>query len=94
MADYTVKKHKAFTVKVEGVKEEFKIPALDDLPLDVITIFTSITTDTPMMEQAEASKKFILACCPELDGKVSDFDLISIFNAYFDNQIGAGAGES
>lgn len=93
MADFTVKKHKAFTVKVEGVKDEFKLPALDDLPIELVGVFSDVSSKADIVTQAKESAKFILDICPELEGKVSEFDLIQIFNAYFANQSGA-AGES
>lgn len=87
MANLTLKKHKAFTVKIEGVRDEFRIPPLSDLSIDQIGVFTGISKETDAVTQAKAAKQFILDACPELEGHVSDFELVQIFNAYFTNQV-------
>ena len=87
MADLVIKKQKPFTVKIEGVRDEFKLPPLSALSMDQIGIFTSVTKETDTKEQGVRAKDFVLELCPELEGHASDFELVQIFNAYFDKVI-------
>lgn len=87
MADLVLKKHKPFTVKIEGVRDEFKLPPLSNLSMDQIGIFTGITKETDTKAQGDAAKMFVLELCPELENHASDFELVQIFNAYFDKVV-------
>lgn len=86
MADFTLKKRRAFTFNLGDGKEDHSIPPASKLPFEEVVMFRSLK-DAEDVETYAKTREFVLKYCPELEGSdLGDLEYLEIFGAYVKSQ--------
>ena len=90
MADFVLKKKKAFLFQIEGNRTTYSIPAVSKLPIADVEDFQKIQ-QVDLAEQMEIAKEFVLKYNPELEeADIGASEYLEIFGAYAKSQNNAG----
>ena len=96
MADFTLKKRKAFVFALEDDPEvSYTLPALKSLSFEDAQTMTKIDEEKNIVKKGNLIRGFILKYAPELSSTgLGDMEYFEIFNAYGLNEGKGDLGES
>ena len=96
MADFTLKKRKAFVFALEDNPEQtYTLPSLKNLSFEDAQTMTKIDEEKNIVKKGNLIRGFILKYAPALaDKNISDMEYFEIFNAYGLNEGREELGES
>lgn len=82
MADFVMKKKKAFTFALEDHPgHTYEIPALSSLSFEDARILTEADKEQDLVQRGKIIREFILKFAPDLKS-LSDMEFFEIYNAY------------
>ena len=93
---FTLKKRERFRFALEADPDKiYSLPPLASLSFEDAQLMAKLGDETTIVKQGEKIKKFILAKCPDLEGKgLEDMEFYEIFNAYALSEGNERLGES